>query len=140
MQIAPTMKRLLLAGIAVFVTWTLLDTWAHRLLLQPLYESSPSIWRPFAEMNPVLIGAVTVLLIAVFLAAYKVLVRPKSFAAGLCFGGLLGVALGASAGFGTYIHSPIPLTLAWGWFGLGTVKGLVAGVVLGAVIREENHA
>jgi hypothetical protein len=140
MQIAQTMKRLLLAGIAVFVTWTLLDTWAHRLLLQPLYESSPSIWRPLAEMNPVLIGTVTVLLIAVFLAAYQVLVRPKSLAAGLCFGGLLGVALGASAGFGTYIHSPIPLTLAWGWFGLGTVKGLVAGVVLGAVIREENHA
>ena len=134
------MTRLLLAGIAVFVTWTLLDTVAHRLLLQSLYASSPSIWRPFSEMNPGLIGAVTVLLIAVFLAAYKVLVRPKSLAAGLCFGGLLGVALGASAGFGTYLHSPIPLTLAWGWFGLGTVKGVVAGVILGAVIQEENHA
>jgi hypothetical protein len=44
-------------------------------------------------------------------------VRPKSLAAGLCFGVLLGVALGASAGFGTYIHSPIPLMLAWGWLG-----------------------
>jgi hypothetical protein len=140
MQIAHTMKRLLLAGIAVLVTWMLLDTVAHRLLLQPLYESSPRIWRPLSEMNPGLIGAVTVLLIAIFLAAYKVLVRPKSLAAGLCFGGLLGVALGASAGFGTYIHSPIPLTLAWGWFGLGTVKGCVAGVILGALIKEENHA
>jgi len=140
MQIAHTMKRLLLAGIAVLVTWTLLDTMAHRLLLQPLYESSPRIWRPLSEMNPGLIGAVTVLLIAIFLAAYKVLVRLKSLAAGLCFGGLLGVALGASAGFGTYIHSPIPLTLAWGWFGLGTVKGCVAGVILDALIKEENHA
>jgi membrane-bound metal-dependent hydrolase YbcI (DUF457 family) len=140
MQIAHTMKRLLLAGIAVLVTWMLLDTVAHRLLLQPLYESSPRIWRPLSEMNPGLIGAVTVLLIAIFLAAYKVLVRPKSLAAGLCFGGLLGVALGASAGFGTYIHSPIPLTLAWGWFGLGTVKGCVAGVILDALIKEENHA
>ena len=140
MQIAHAMKRLLLAGIAVLVTWTLLDTVAHRLLLQPLYESSPRIWRPLSEMNPGLIGAVTVLLIAIFLAAYKVLVRPKSLAAGLCFGGLLGVALGASAGFGTYIHSPIPLTLAWGWFGLGTVKGCVAGVILDALIKEENHA
>jgi xanthine/uracil permease len=134
------MKRLLLAGIAVFITWTLLDILAHRLLLEPLYESSPRIWRPFSEMNPVLIGAVTVLLIAVFLAAYKALVRPKSLVAGLCLGGLLGAALGASAGFGTYIHSPIPLTLAWGWFGLGTVKGLVAGVILSALIQEENHA
>jgi hypothetical protein len=140
MQIAQTMTRLLLAGMAVFITWTLLDTVAHRLLLQPFYASSPSIWRPLSEMNSGLIGAVTVLLIAVFLTAYKALVRPKSLAAGLCFGGLLGVALGASAGFGMYIHSPIPLTLAWGWFGLGTVKGVVAGVILGALIHEENHA
>jgi hypothetical protein len=134
------MKRLLLAGMAVLVTWTLLDTVAHRLLLQPLYDSRPSLWRPLSEMHPVLIGAVTVLLIAVFLAAYTVLVRPKSLATGLGFGGLLGVILGASAGFGTYIHSPIPLPLAWGWFGLGTVKGVVAGVILGALIHEEHHA
>ena len=134
------MKRLLFAGIAIFVAWTLLDILAHRLLLEPLYESNPSIWRPFAEMNPALISLVTVLLIAVFLAAYKVLVRPKSFAAGLCLGGLLGVALGVSAGFGTYIHSPISLTLAWGWSGLATVKGVVAGVILGALIQEENRS
>ena len=107
------MKRLLFAGIAIFVAWTLLDILAHRLLLEPLYESSASIWHPFAEMNPALISLVTVLLIAVFLAACKVLVRPKSLAAGLCLGGLLGVALGVSAGIGTYIHSPISLTLAW---------------------------
>ena len=132
------MKRLFVAGIAVFVAWMLLDALAHRMLLQPLYESSASIWRPTSEMSPVLIGAVTVLLIVVFLTTYKVLVRPKSFAAGLYLGGLLGAALGASAGFGTYIHSPIPLALAWGWFVLGTVKGLIAGVILGALIRENS--
>ena len=134
------MKRLLLSGIGVFLAWSLLDTLAHRLFLQPLYESNPSIWRPFSEMNPVLIVAVTVLLIAVFLTAYKVLVRPKSLASGLCLGGLLGVALGVSAGFGTYIYSPIPLTLAWGWSGLGILKGLVAGIVLGMGVKENNHA
>jgi hypothetical protein len=54
-------------------------------------------------------------------------------------GGLLGAALGASASFGTYIHSPIPLALAWGWFILGTVKGLVAGMILGALIQENSN-
>ena len=134
------MKRLFVAGIAVFVAWMLIDALAHRMLLQPLYEPSASLWRPISEMSPVLIGAVTVLLIVVFLTTYKVLVRPKSFAAGLYLGGLLGAALGASAGFGTYIHSPIPLALAWGWFVLGTVKGLIAGVILGVLIRENSNA
>ena len=130
------MKRLVVAGIAVFVAWSLLDALTHRLLLQPLYASSAGIWRPFSEMNPVLIIVVTVLLIVVFLTGYKVLVRPKSLAAGVYYGGLLGAALGVSAGFGTYIHSPIPLALAWGWFILGTTKGLVAGAILGALVHE----
>jgi hypothetical protein len=129
------MKRLLLTGMAVFAIWVLVDTLAHRLLLQPLYALSPSIWRPLSEINPVLILAVTVFLIAVFLVAYKMLVRPKSLAAGLYFGGLLGVALGVSAGFGTFIHSPIPITLAWGWFGLGTVKGVLALSSVGSSTR-----
>lgn len=134
------MRRLIVAGIAVFVAWALVDVLAHRMLLQPLYESSASIWRPISEMNPALIVAVTALLIMVFLTAYKVLVRPKSLVTGLYLGGLLGAALGASAGFGTYIHSPIPLALAWGWFVLGTVKGLIAGVILGVLIRENSNA
>ena len=65
------MKRLVVAGIAVFVAWSLLDALTHRLLLEPLYASSAGIWRPFSEMNPVLIVAVTVLLIVVFLAGYS---------------------------------------------------------------------
>jgi hypothetical protein len=132
------MNRLFIAGIAVLCAWTIVDALAHRILLQPLYESSASIWRPVPEMSPVLIGAVTVFLIAVFLTVYQILVRPKSLAAGLYLGGLLGAALGASAGFGTYIHSPIPLALAWGWFILGTVKGLIAGLVLGTLIKEKR--
>lgn len=134
------MKRLLFSGVVIFVMWTLIDALAHGLLLQPLYASSPQIWRSMSEMNPWLVVVVRVLLIVIFLGAYQLLVRPKSLAAGLWLGGLLGVALGVSAGFGTYIHSPISLTLAWGWFVLGTVKGLVAGTILGASIQENHHA
>jgi hypothetical protein len=130
------MKRPLLAGGATFVAWTLLDALAHRLLLAPLYESGTNIWRPLADVSAALVVGVTVLLSAVFVATYNLLVRPRSFSAGLGFGGLFGVALGASSGFGTYIHSPIPLALACGWFVLGTVKGLVAGLALGAIIED----
>lgn len=133
------MKRMFLSGLAVFIAWTVIDTLAHRLLLQALYESTPAIWRPLAELDSVLIVAVTVFLIAVFITAYKALVRPKSLTRGLILGALMGLALGASAGFGTYIHSPIPLALAWGWFGLGTIKGLIAGAILGLLIVEEPN-
>ena len=129
-------KRLFLAGISILAVWTLLDLFLHRLFLAPIYQSSASLWRPLDEMNLTLIYTVTFTLIAVFLGIYELLVRPKSLAAGLYLGAFIGVALGVSAGFGTFIHMPIPLSLAWGWFIGGWLKGLAAGAILGALVTD----
>jgi hypothetical protein len=129
-------KRLSLSGISILIVWTLIDALAHRLFLAPLYASDPHLWRPFDQMSVVMIYTVTFGLIAIFAAAYRLLVRPKSLRAGLLFGLFLGLALGASVGFGTYIHAPIPLALAWGWFIAGAIKGVAAGAILGALVTE----
>lgn len=134
------MKRAVLSSVAIVVVWTLIDALAHRMLLQSLYGENPNLWRPFAEMNTVLIAIATFILVAVFVVGYRALVSPKSLKSGLYFGGLLGLALGTASGLGTYIHSPIPPTLAWGWLVLGVVKGLVAGGILGAAISPASAA
>src|SRR5262245_49299829 len=126
--------RPLFAALAILVAWTLLDFLLHRLLLAPIYDASPGLWRPFDQMNLALIYAVTFVLIGVFVGTYKLLVSPKSLRAGVLLGAFIGLALGASAGFGTFIHMPIPLALAWGWFIGGWLKGLAAGAIVGAVI------
>jgi hypothetical protein len=87
-------------------------------------------------MNVALIYTVTLALIGIFVGAYALLVRPKSLGAGLALGAFVGVALGISSGFGTFIHMPIPLSLAWGWFIAGSLKGVVAGGIVGTVIVE----
>ncbi len=92
--------------------------------------------RSFDQLNVALIYTVTFGLIAIYLAAYRLLVRPKSLRAGVLFGLFLGLALGMSVGFGTYIHAQIPLALAWGWFIAGTIKGVAAGAILGALVTE----
>ena len=130
------MKRSLMAGAAVLVAWMLLDLIGHRFVLAPIYEATASLWRPFDQMNVVLIYTVTVVLIGVFVGIYSLLVRPKSLSAGLVLGAFLGLALGISSGFGTFVHMPIPLSLAWGWFIAGWLKGLVAGSIVGAVIVD----
>jgi hypothetical protein len=86
-------------------------------------------------MSTALIIAATLILVLVFVATYGVLIQPRSLASAVLFGGLLGLALGTASGLGAYIHSPIPVRLAWGWFVLGTLKGIVAGVVLGMLVR-----
>jgi hypothetical protein len=131
------MKRSLGSGLAVLIAWALIDLLAHRLFLAPIYEATATLWRPFDQMNVGLIYAVTCVLIGVFVAVYTLLVRPKALAAGLAFGALIGLILGMSSGFGTYIHMPIPLPLAWGWFIAGWLKGLVAGGIVGALIVDD---
>jgi hypothetical protein len=116
--------------------WTLIDVLMHRLFLAPFYEASPSLWRPFDQMSVALIYAVTLVLVGVFVGTYSLLVRPKSLGAGLSLGAFVGLALGISSGFGTFIHMPIPMPLAWGWLIGGWLKGLVAGGIVGAVVRD----
>jgi hypothetical protein len=130
------MKRPLGAGLAILVAWMVIDALMHPLFLAPIYESSAVLWRPFDQLNIALIYAVTFVLIAVFVSVYSLLVRPKSLGRGMAMGAFVGLALGISSGFGTFIHMPIPLSLAWGWFLGGWLKGLVAGGIVGAMIVE----
>jgi hypothetical protein len=84
------LKRLLLSGLAILIAWTVLDVLMHRLLLQPMYEENASLWRPFDQMNVVLIYVVTFTLIATFVGTYWLLIRPKSLGVGLRLGTFIG--------------------------------------------------
>jgi hypothetical protein len=130
------LKRARLSGLAILIAWTVLDLLFHRYFLAPLYQVNRMLWRPFDQMNVALVYVVTFALIAIFVATYLLLVRPKSLRAGVAFGAFIGLALGISAGFGTYIHMPIPLTLAWGWFIGGWLKGVAAGAVVGRIFAD----
>jgi hypothetical protein len=129
-------KRLVGSGVIILIVWTVLDVLMHRFLLRQMYEDNAVLWRPFDQLNVVLIYVVTFTLIGTFVCTYWLLVRPKSLVAGIHLGAFIGLALGISAGFGTYIHMPIPQALAWGWLIGGWLKGIAAGAVVGALIKE----
>ena len=126
---------LVFSGLAILFAWTVFDVVMHRLALRPLYERDPGLWRSFDHLNVVLIYVATFTLIATFVLTYWLFIRPKSLVAGVGFGALFGLALGMASGFGTYIHMPIPRTLAWGWFTGGWLKDVIAGLILGALIH-----
>ena len=72
------LKRLLLSGFAILFAWTVIDVLLHTLLLRSIYDENISLWRPFDQLNVVLIYIVRFTLIATFVATYWLLVRPKS--------------------------------------------------------------
>ena len=130
------LKRLLASSLLILIVWTALDVLLHRFLLRQMYEVNANLWRPFDQMNVGLIYLVTFTLIGTFVGIYWLLVRPKSLAAGIGLGAFVGLALGISSGLGTYLHMPIPQSLAWGWLIGGWLKGIAAGAVVGALIKQ----
>jgi hypothetical protein len=87
-------------------------------------------------MNIPLIYIVTFVLIISFVSIYILLINPKSILTGLKYGLILGVITGTASGFGTYLHMPVPLKLAIIWFFGGLFKAVVAGLILGIIIKK----
>jgi hypothetical protein len=98
-------------------------------------EGFRNLWRPANQINIPLGFFVRGMLIVCFALIYALLVKEKSFASGIRFGALFGLAISVSIGFGAYIHMPIPLTLAWDWFFGGWIKAIVASAIAGALVK-----
>ena len=129
-------KRIILAVVAVFIAWSILDFILHGLLLRSTYEATANLWRPMGQMNIPLMYFVTLVFTACFVLIYGLLVGQKTLATGIRFGALFGLATGISMGFGSYSYMPIPLTLAWSWFFGSWIEAITAGAIVGAIMKS----
>ncbi|MBI5383446.1 MAG: hypothetical protein HZA90_02025 [Verrucomicrobia bacterium] len=134
------MKRILLAVLAVFVAWQVLDFVIHGLILMKSYQETASLWRPMNEMKFGLMRLVGLVAAGTFVLMYAWLVRDKSVATGLKFGLLFGLGTGASMGFGNYCVMPVPVFLAVVWFLGSVVEAVVAGLLVGWIVKETPPA
>jgi uncharacterized membrane protein YhfC len=133
-------KRIILGIVAVFVAWQVLDIILHGVILASTYKATAELWRPMPEMKMGLMKLVCLVSAACFVCLYAWLVRPKSWAAGLSYGLVFGVATGIGMGFGTFCVMPIPQSLAMAWF-IGTiVETAAAGLLVGWIVKETPAA
>jgi hypothetical protein len=129
-------KRIILAVLAVFIAWSILDFILHGLLLRSTYEATANLWRPMDQMKMPLMYFVTLVFTACFVLIYGLLVERKSLVSGIQFGALFGLATGISMGFGSFSYMPIPLTLAWTWFFGSWIEAIAAGAIVGAIVKS----
>ena len=129
-------KRTILAVVAVFLAWSLLDIVIHQLILMGEYRATADLWRPETEIMIGLIYLVTLISAVVFVSIYKLLICRKEMGRAIQYGLLFGVAVGIGMGYGSYAVMPFTHTIALVWF-LGTVvQTTVAGVLLGLIVKE----
>jgi hypothetical protein len=129
-------KKVILAIVAVFFALAVMDFLIHGLLLGSAYEATADLWRPMEEMNMLLMYFVTLVFSAGFVVVYAFLIGEKTLMTGLKYGVLIGLAVAFPMGFGSYTFMPIPLSLAWAWFIGGWIRVIVAGALVGAMIKE----
>ncbi len=129
-------KKIFLAAVVVFVLWSVLDFIVHGVILKSAYASTASLWRPMAEMKMGLMYVTVFIAALAFSAIYGYLVAKKSTMVGLTYGLLYGIAVGVGMGYGSYSMMPIPYSMALTWFLSTVLKGILGGLLLGAIIKN----
>jgi hypothetical protein len=129
-------KRAVLAILAVFILWVLLDFVIHDMILGSAYQATAALWRPMEEMKMWLIYFSILIYSIVFVFIYARYFAKKGIGMGIKYGLLYGLAAGISMGYGTYAVMPIPYYMALTWF-LGTVvETTLGGFLTGLIIKE----
>jgi len=129
-------KRALIAVIVIFIAFVAMDFVLHGVILEPYYAESSDLWRPQDQMMVWLIWVVVLVGAAAFVYVYDRFFAAKGMKTAVVYGLVFGLGSGIGMAYGTYAVMPIPYAIALGWF-LGTVvEALVAGVLLGAIVKE----
>lgn len=130
------MKRFVLSVLAVFLAWSGLDFVIHGVILQRSYEATAQLWRPMNEMKTWVMNLVVLIASLAFVSVYARFFAQKGIRTGAEYGAWFGLGTGISMGYGSYAVMPLPYSIALAWF-LGTlVEAVVAGIIIGAIIRK----
>lgn len=133
------LKQTIWATIVVFITWSILDFLIHGVLLQSTYQATANLWRPEDEMKMPLMSIVTLIFSICFVSIYTYFIESKSLSTGIKFGLIFGLATGVSMGIGSYCYMPIPLSLALSWFVGSVVEIIIAGIIVGLMVRTSDE-
>jgi len=130
-------KRFILAGLAVFVTFQILDYVIHSLILSPVYEEFSSVWRPDME------SMMWVLMAASFVFSFLfVYIYSKGFGhglmAGIGYGFVIGLAAMCFPAINQYVIYPLPGFLVVQWCIYGLIQYVLCGVVASLIYKPKK--
>ena len=131
-------KRFIIAVIAVFVTFQVLDFIIHGQILSQEYRSLSQVWRP-DMMSKMWIMVITslimsILFVYVFIKGYE----KKGILEGLRYGLIIGLFMIGVGSFNQYVVYPVPFSLAVKWFIFGMIEFTVAGIIVSAIYKPKE--
>jgi hypothetical protein len=132
------MKKTVIAIIAVFILWSVLDFVIHGVFLGEAYKATAELWRPMEEMKMGLMRIVVLISSIMFVLIYALFFSEKNIKTALKYGLLFGIGAGVSMGYGSYAVMPIPYNMAFTWFWGTLIEVTLGGLVVGIIIRDKS--
>ncbi|MBN1820483.1 MAG: hypothetical protein JW833_07195 [Prolixibacteraceae bacterium] len=129
-------KRFLLASLAVYITFLILDFLIHNVALASAYEENASLWR--SDMSQImwlmyLVGiAMALLFVYIFIKGYQ----GKGISEGIRYGLLIGLLISVIGILNQYIIYPLPFGLVAIWMVTGLIEFIIAGIVVSLVYKK----
>jgi hypothetical protein len=133
------MKKVIFSVLAVFIAWSAMDFVIHGVILSSSYAATASLWRPMAEMKTHLIYISGFIASIAFVLIYSLIISKRGILIGLEYGLLFGLSTGVPMGYGSYSVMPIPYFMAFTWCFGAVVEGMVGGLIVGSILRDERR-
>lgn len=134
----------LIAVIAVYVVYEILDFLIHGVMLMDKYESLGETGLFGEDMDSnmwvIYITAFVFSIFFVYLFHYFVSAYKTGWMAGLYYGLVVGFLMLVSGVFNQYVVYGAPMDLIWQWFIFGVIQIAIAGVVAGLIYKPKAAA
>lgn len=128
-------KKMVLASLAVFVAFEIMDYIIHSVILSPVYAQLAYLWRQDMMSKMWLMALSTfvmsVMFVYIFIRGYE----NKGIAEGVRFGIVAGLFMNFIGMFSQYVMYPIPFSLTLKWFIFGMLEFMIAGIVAAIIYK-----
>jgi len=129
------MKKMVLASLAVFGAFEVMDYIIHGVILSPVYAQLAHLWRQDMMSKMWLMALSTLVMSVMFVYIFIKGYENKGIAEGLRFGIVAGLFMNVIGMFSQYVMYPIPFSLAVKWFIFGMLEFIIAGIVAALIYK-----
>lgn len=129
-------KRVIIASIAVFITYQVLDYVIHGVILMGIYESMQDVWRADMESKMWIMMVTSLFFSFLFTIIFAKGYEDKGLIEGVRYGVLIGLLMNVVGMFNQYVIYPVPFSLALQWFIFGTIEIIICGIVVAALYKK----
>lgn len=137
-EVIMNIKRFIIASLAVFISFEILDFIIHSVILMNAYESLEHIWRP-DMMDKMWIMYLTALFFSfMFVYIFTKGYEGKGWIEGARFGLIIGLLMLVVGIFNQYVVFPIPLSLTIQWLIYGLIEYIIIGIVAALIYKPKQ--